>query len=212
MTLSSKPDQRTLKEPWCAYAQQEIRDDQGRNVVVYVEEGEPGFYETTYVGDFEYCKSVAASINETLGITPERAIEIVSSSMRVSNAGHTTPNRDEVLATVLTAEQALEWIVETTLKAEVVFTEENSEDRTLADYLADAARVLGRILENDGYDELVPAPYDRLATPGKVYDHDPRPDDMPEPGDRCRECGEDITWVGPDLYADWLHVDDVRNR
>lgn len=24
-----------------------------------------------------------------------------------------------------------------------------------------------------------------------------RPDDMPEPGDRCKDCGFAITWVGP---------------
>lgn len=52
----------------------------------------------------------------------------------------------------------------------------------------------------------------RLETPGKTYDHDPRPDDDAEPGHRCRTCGEDITWVGPDLYNDWMHVDDKENR
>jgi hypothetical protein len=52
---------------------------------------------------------------------------------------------------------------------------------------------------------------DRLDEPGKVYDHEPRPDDMPEPGNRCKDCGEDITWMGPSQH-DWLHVDDVRNR
>lgn len=51
----------------------------------------------------------------------------------------------------------------------------------------------------------------RLDTPGKTYDHDPRPDDGPESGDRCRTCGEDITWVGPSM-DDWLHVDDEENR
>lgn len=51
----------------------------------------------------------------------------------------------------------------------------------------------------------------RLETPGKTYDHDPVPDDMPEPGDRCKKCGEDITWIGPGTY-DYLHVDDEENR
>lgn len=44
----------------------------------------------------------------------------------------------------------------------------------------------------------------------KIYDHDARPDDDPEPGDRCKDCGEDITWTGPS-HLDWLHVDDARN-
>lgn len=26
-----------------------------------------------------------------------------------------------------------------------------------------------------------------------------RPDDMPEPGDRCKDCHHDLTWVGPEL-------------
>lgn len=42
------------------------------------------------------------------------------------------------------------------------------------------------------------------------YDHDARPSDDADPGDRCKECGEDITWMGP-ADRDWLHVDDPRN-
>lgn len=38
-------------------------------------------------------------------------------------------------------------------------------------------------------------------------DHEARPDDDPEPGDRCKDCGRDITWTGPSMY-DWTHVDD----
>lgn len=44
-----------------------------------------------------------------------------------------------------------------------------------------------------------------------LYDHDARPDDLPEPGDRCKTCGEPITWMGPS-HLDWLHVNDARNR
>lgn len=46
---------------------------------------------------------------------------------------------------------------------------------------------------------------------GVEYDHPARPDDLPEPGDRCKDCGEDITWRGPS-HTDWLHVDDKENR
>lgn len=52
---------------------------------------------------------------------------------------------------------------------------------------------------------------DPLAGPGRAYDHEARPDDDPEPGDRCKDCGEPITWTGPSPYS-WLHVGDARNR
>ena len=58
------------------------------------------------------------------------------------------------------------------------------------------------------YDE---ARVDRLSTPGKDYDHDAAPDSLPGPGDTCKTCGEDITWIGPS-QSDWLHVDDKENR
>jgi hypothetical protein len=35
--------------------------------------------------------------------------------------------------------------------------------------------------------------------------HDARPDDNPEPGDRCKDCGQPITWVGPN-HTDWEHI------
>ena len=35
--------------------------------------------------------------------------------------------------------------------------------------------------------------------------HDARPDDDPEPGDRCKDCGAPITWNGPS-QTDWSHV------
>ncbi len=53
-----------------------------------------------------------------------------------------------------------------------------------------------------------------------TYDHDARPSDDAEPGDHCKDCGEDITWMGPNgaesisdpgFYVDWLHCDDERN-
>lgn len=35
--------------------------------------------------------------------------------------------------------------------------------------------------------------------------HRPRPDDDPTPGNRCKDCGRDITWLGPGML-DWEHV------
>lgn len=39
----------------------------------------------------------------------------------------------------------------------------------------------------------------------KTYDHTARPDDDNQPGDRCKDCGDDVTWVGPS-HVDWIHV------
>ena len=43
----------------------------------------------------------------------------------------------------------------------------------------------------------------------RAWEHPARPDDDPEPGDRCKDCGKEITWVGPS-QVDWLHVDTQR--
>lgn len=39
-----------------------------------------------------------------------------------------------------------------------------------------------------------------------AFPHDVIPDDDPEPGDRCKRCGDPITWIGPSLISDWQHV------
>lgn len=43
-------------------------------------------------------------------------------------------------------------------------------------------------------------PADPPFFPCDVTGH--RPDDLPEPGDRCKECRRELTWVGPGIY-DW---------
>lgn len=55
------------------------------------------------------------------------------------------------------------------------------------------------------------APHPLTDATVKVYDHDARPADDNQPGDRCKDCGDDVTWVGPSS-GDWLHVDDPDNR
>jgi hypothetical protein len=40
-----------------------------------------------------------------------------------------------------------------------------------------------------------------------VAEHDIVPDDDPEPGNRCKTCGKDITWIGPSTVYDWEHSD-----
>jgi len=42
--------------------------------------------------------------------------------------------------------------------------------------------------------------------------HDIRPDDLPEPGDRCKTCGKPIVWIGPSTISDWIHTDDEENQ
>lgn len=101
-----------MKEPWCAYVQFEIRDDKGNNVVVYVEEGEPGYYETTYTGDFEYVQSVAKSINESLGIDEAKMLDIVSSSLGAGSIERVPAYRDAIPGvTVFPGDQPNETII-----------------------------------------------------------------------------------------------------
>ena len=64
-----------------------------------------------------------------------------------------------------------------------------------------------------------PVTADRQATPpwtwpgkGQVtvcpscgYDHPARPNDLPKAGNRCRDCGQPITWIGPS-HDDWIHT------
>lgn len=61
----------------------------------------------------------------------------------------------------------------------------------------DDGRTLALLVNHDSY--CVVADEDtapRCATEGH------RPDDDPEPGDRCKDCGRDLTWIGPGIH-DW---------
>ena len=82
-------------------------------------------------------------------------------------------------------------------------------------FASDAYRV---VVNNDGTatltlrytDEEVPlAEEPRLSLPAKSYDHEARLGD--DEANTCRDCGDDVTWVGPGV-EDYLHVDDRRNR
>lgn len=84
----SEPTREPLSGEWCAYAQEGILDESGKHVVAYVEKDEPGYYSTTYVGDLEYVKSVAASINKSKGLSQEQVDAIVASSFAASNRAH----------------------------------------------------------------------------------------------------------------------------
>jgi hypothetical protein len=90
-----------------------------------------------------------------------------------------------------------------------------TEDRTLTGLAAALCYARALIIE---FNRLVDFAVEKgLAPPPtadatvKFYNHGARPDDDPEPGDRCKDCGDDVTWVGPDA-RDWLHVDDPDNR
>jgi hypothetical protein len=94
----SEPEEATMPETeqnfpptdkrWCAYAEVGITappDKTHLSMVAYVVEGERGFYSTTYVGDLEYCRRVAASINESRDLSADDVRDIVSSSMAAQN-------------------------------------------------------------------------------------------------------------------------------
>lgn len=56
---------------------------EGGYMVGYADLDVPGYTPTTYEYDsYEEAKSVANSINESWGVTPDEAIKIVASSMR----------------------------------------------------------------------------------------------------------------------------------
>jgi hypothetical protein len=45
---------------------------------------------------------------------------------------------------------------------------------------------------------------DVVAAIRPLRKHEARPDDDPEPGDRCKDCGRPVVWIGPSQY-DWEH-------
>lgn len=67
-----------------------------------------------------------------------------------------TFNRNEVLDTRVTADEAVKWLTTHVVWPEARFTETQNENPALSAYLADLHTVLERILGNDGYDELAP--------------------------------------------------------
>jgi hypothetical protein len=50
-----------------------------------------------------------------------------------------------------------------------------------------------------------------IADDVRRHGHQARPDDDPEPGDRCKECGQSVTWLGPN-FTDWLHTAPPADR
>lgn len=61
----------------------------------------------------------------------------------------------------------------------------------------------GRIIDNEflgdrEIDSATLEPYVTQLVTTATCEH--RPDDLPEPGDRCKYCGTDITWIGPGPY------------
>lgn len=48
-------------------------------------------------------------------------------------------------------------------------------------------------------------PFRRLQDGPLLVPHEARPDDLTPLGHRCKDCGEPITWMGPN-HADWAHV------
>lgn len=80
---------------------------------------------------------------------------------------------------------------------------------TLGPIAAKLTEVTGKLAETPDEDE------------GEAsYDHDARPSDDAEPGNHCKDCGEEVIWMGPGNFksvrgwpymVDWLHCNDPRN-
>jgi hypothetical protein len=60
------------------------------------------------------------------------------------------------------------------------------------------------------YRSAVWAEINRRKAIGLVYDHEARPDDLPGPGHYCKDCGQDIIWIGPSQLYNWRHVADQK--
>lgn len=56
------------------------------------------------------------------------------------------------------------------------------------------------------HDPDLDAAAEKLARQYEVTHCEHRPDDLPEPGDRCKYCGIKLTWVGPSPITDWEPV------
>lgn len=98
----------------------------------------------------------------------------------------------------------------------------DSDSRVVARYedvrdAVDIAELFGR-LHVEAYEAFVPVGGQlaldddaelraKLIGPIIPADHEIRPDDLPEEGDRCKECGKPITWIGPSTVTDWEHTD-----
>lgn len=65
-----------------AYAQEGFVTKDGAWFVAIVTENEPGYNETTYTGDLDYCRGVAKAINEAKGFTAREVDDVTSSSFR----------------------------------------------------------------------------------------------------------------------------------
>jgi len=78
--MSNTPD---LSKPYCWYVPPDAVNGKGEYIPSVVVAGEQGHWPTDYRWgkSLEIAEKCAAEMNERLGITPERASEIVASSM-----------------------------------------------------------------------------------------------------------------------------------
>lgn len=64
----------------------------------------------------------------------------------------------------------------------------------------------GRRFTGNDPDEADSNLYSHVFPEAEGCAHDRGADDLPEPGDRCKDCGVPITWIGPGPY-DWEPAD-----
>lgn len=74
----------------------------------------------------------------------------------------------------------------------------------------EARLILDKRLRAAGFQayDLEGASLDELAYESEMPAHNARPDDDPEPGNRCKDCGRDIVWIGPGPN-DWQHEEEA---
>ena len=79
------------------YVDQTMTGPDGQYVAALIDEGEAGYYSTTYTlgTDFEKAKAAVATMNEAWGLTPEDATAIVASSFAAHNREHPFTDDDD---------------------------------------------------------------------------------------------------------------------
>lgn len=79
----------------------------------------------------------------------------------------------------------------------------HDDEHAAAQHLATAAEELVALLEPVDLGQVATTAPELASPPEEEECELHRPDDLPDPGDRCKYCGKEITWVGPGDY-DWV--------
>lgn len=87
LTSQTEPAGRVPEARVVAYAQDAVRDGDGKHMVVFVEENEPGYWPSEITrGSLEEAQAAADAINVAEGYSPETVQEVIGSSFAAQAA------------------------------------------------------------------------------------------------------------------------------